>query len=472
MRVNERGVAFHYDQAMSAPRHSPERPTRGPARQASARVTRIPAVRPRLRDQLRELLRRTREQIEARRSIGGTSVTRAADQPPSVGSLEGHWESVVQGMLRRSRAVEGNSVDVFVDGDAMFGALWQAIDAAKTRVWVECYTVEPDRVGRRTIAAMTEAARRGCDTLLFVDAVGSNTLTEEDCDELLQAGGRICVYNPRSRWLRRSPLNRNHRKLVVIDASVAFVGGMNISEHYAGPRHGLDTFRDCQLRVQGPVCRLLERSLATMVRHGEFAHCPLPSLEPEDESAASEAAGHVIVQVLESSAGRGQREIQRELRVAIDSARVSVDLATPYFVPPRSLQRRLKEAAQRGVAVRLITAGRSDVPIVALAARHIYDDLLRSGVQIFEFDEAVLHAKVAIIDSMYAMVGSFNLDRWSNSRNLEINVGLISPDVLARLHDQFEAWLAGSHEISLDGHRRRLWVLPLIEWIAYQLMRL
>jgi len=358
----------------------------------------------------------------------------------------------------------------------MFETLWVDIDAAKARVWVECYTVEPDRVGTRTIAALASAARRGCDTLLFIDAVGSNTLAQADYAELLEAGGRVCIYNPRSRWLRRSPLNRNHRKLVVLDASVGFVGGMNISEHYAGSRYGLDTFRDCHLRIHGPACRLLERSLAAMVRHGDFAHCPLPTPEaaiPEAPSEASlDASGRSIVQLLESSASPGRREIQRELGVAIDAARVSVELATPYFVPPQSLRQRLKAAARRGVAVRLLTTGRSDVPLVALAARHVYVDLLRSGVQIFEFDEPVLHAKVAIIDSMYAMVGSFNLDLWSNSRNLELNVGIVSPEVLARLHDQFEAWLDDSHEISLDGHRRRFWGRRLVEWAAYQLMRL
>ena len=186
------------------------------------------------------------------------------------------------------------------------------------------------------------------------------------------------------------------------------------------------------------------------------------------------------VQVLQSSGRGGKREIQRELRAAMASAERTADFATPYFVPTRKLADAMIAASRRGVRVRLLTAGRSDVPVVAFAARHVYARLLRRGVRIFELHTGVLHAKTSIIDGVYAMVGSANLDQWSHKRNLELNVGLLDGagdrlrpgGVVTRLQRGFDERIAVSREVALAAHLRRPWWRRLLEWLAYLVLRL
>lgn len=396
-------------------------------------------------------------------------------------------------MLRRRGATSGNAVEVCIDGDAHFERLWAEIDAARRQVWVESYLLEDDRVGRRTLDALLAALKRGCDVILLIDAFGSSALPNATLRPLVDAGGRLCVFNPPRWWsfFTFSLLQRNHRKVTVIDGRVAFVGGMNISEDYAGARHGRGTFRDCHLRIEGPAAQALARSIARVLSDADRSFDPRPipveSTGAAVAASASEAdapgasdhperlereSSHALVQVLESSGRTGRREIQREMRVAFNAAHRTLDITTPYFVPPRALYRVLKKAAARGVAVRLVTAGRSDAPMVTLAARHIYDGLLRSGVRIFEVHDVVLHAKTAVVDGVYAMIGSFNLDRWSDKRNLEIKVGVVDAKTIAALSEQFESLVGRASEVTLDTQAGRPWHARALQWLAYQGMRI
>ena len=155
----------------------------------------------------------------------------------------------------------------------------------------------------------------------------------------------------------------------------------------------------------------------------------------------------------------------------IRRSRRSVDVATPYLVPPARTMRALERAARRGVAVRLLVAGLSDVPMVTLAARHVYGRLLRSGVRIHEVHATTLHAKVAIGDGVYAMVGSFNLDQWSDRRNLEVTVGVVSPRTVADLGSWFEGAVGAAQEITVEWLGRRSLADRLKAWVAYVLLR-
>lgn len=404
--------------------------------------------------------------------------------------LADHWSRVLADMLRRTRATTGNSVEVFVDGDHLFERMWADIDAAQRQVWVETYILEDDRVGRRTIEGLAAAAKRGCDTILFFDAFGSSMLPSRAIAPIVQAGGRVCVFNPPRWWwlVRRSPLQRNHRKVVVIDGRVGYVGGMNISEDYAGPRHGRGTFRDCQLRIGGPAASALGRTMAEVLCETEAEVCPVPhgggGFAGAERDAADDGRGaglgahdaprahDALVQVLESAGRTGRRQIQREMRVAFSAARRTLDIAAAYFAPPRPVYQAMKAAARRGVRVRLLTAGRSDAPIVTLAARHVYDGLLRRGVRIFELNDTTLHAKTAVVDGVYAMVGSFNLDRWSDKRNLEIKVGVVDPATVVALENEFESLIARASEITARTQSSRPWHARVVQWLAYQVLRL
>jgi len=359
----------------------------------------------------------------------------------------------------------GNTVEVLVDGDAAFERMWEAIEAAHARVVLDTYTLENDRVGRRTIDALTEAARRGIEVLLVHDAVGSGDLDDDFTRGLVSAGGSVFVFNPVWSLRRRLPRRvRNHRKILVIDGTVGFCGGMNVGEEYAGERHGMGLFRDTHLVVRGPAAHDLEVLVLGVVEDlGADRLARSRRMTPQ--------SGGALVQILESNVGRQRRAIQKALRLTLDRAVQRCFLTSPYFVPPKRLLRSLERAAQRGVEVRVLTAGRCDVPIVRLASHHLYARLLRAGVRIFELQPRLLHAKVVTVDSIYASVGSFNLDSWSWHRNLEVTVATLDRRVTRVLEDAFRDDLAVSIEIDPDSWGRRGALRRLVSWAAYNLMR-
>ncbi|MEQ1893328.1 MAG: phospholipase D-like domain-containing protein, partial [Planctomycetota bacterium] len=182
--------------------------------------------------------------------------------------------------------------------------------------------------------------------------------------------------------------------------------------------------------------------------------------------------GASLVLVHEAHARRARRSIQRALRMTLARALERVTLTSPYFVPPARLVRALLHARRRGVEVRILTAGRSDVPLVRLASQHLYGRLLRRGIRIFELEQRTLHAKIATIDGVYATVGSFNLDYWSDRRNLEVAVGLLDPAATAELERQFELDLTGAREVTLSTWERRTLLERLLGFGAYQLLRI
>jgi cardiolipin synthase len=376
-----------------------------------------------------------------------------------------HWSRLVEPLLRLGGASSGNSARLLLDGDDAMESIWQAIDEASRRVWVDMYIIEPDQVGRRTLDALTRAAARGCEVLLIVDAVGSAGLEEDHVKPLRDAGGSFVRFNPLLRWPRRGPmLRRDHRKVIIIDGRAAYCGGMNLSEDYAGPRHGNGRFHDCHLELRGPCVRDLASVVDATLRLATRTRLSLPRRGEED--------GHVFVQVLASSGWKSRRSIQRAMRFTVRHAVRSCLITTPYFVPPLRLRRAMIRAARAGVDVRVLTAGDSDVPIVRRAARHIYGLFLRSGVRIFEMFDRTLHAKTMVVDGLYCTVGTFNLDTWSDKRNLEVNVAMLDAAVAEKLRERFLDDLTHSREVTMkDWARRSAWT-RLLDWLAYQLLRL
>ena len=372
------------------------------------------------------------------------------------------WRLTVDRLLPLGGSSEGNQVTPFCDGDSAYDAMLAAIHAGTHRVWLETYIVEPDRAGRAFIAALLAAKERGCDVIVLYDVVGSPHF---DGKELTAKGIRVVPFNPPRLLLSRLPvLLRDHRKILVVD-DVAFCGGMNISEDYAGPKHGNGLFRDTHALVEGPAVAALATIFAQsfLTATGERLATEWPTVP---------LAEGVFAQVLGSDVRRRKRHIQRALQLTVNRAVRKCFLTTPYFVPPPALLRSLCHAARRGVDVRVLTAGVSDVPIVAVAARHLYGKLLRSGVRVFEMVDRTLHAKTASIDGVYASVGSFNLDRWSFTRNLEVNITAVDPGLAEHLARQFDDDVALSREIHLKEHDARHLLDRVLGFIAFQLMRL
>jgi cardiolipin synthase A/B len=387
-----------------------------------------------------------------------------APRPKPTARLRAAWGRALWRLRGLGGQSDGNRVTLFVDGDDAYEAMLAAIDNATTRVWLETYIFEPDRVGRAFLEALLRARRRGLDVLLLCDSIGSPKLDDTVLAPLREAGARVTLFNPTMTFRRRrSPLLRDHRKILIADA-IAFCGGMNISEEYAGPRLGSGRFRDTHARVEGPAVRDLASIVGATLAVGDE-----PLVLP---AAPAPFEDGIAVQVLQSDVVRQKRHIQRALYAAIGNAQTHVWLTTPYFVPPPRLLRVLVRARKRGVDVKVLTAGLSDVPLVTQAARHLYGALLRAGVRVYEMEGRTLHAKTATIDALWSMVGSFNLDRWSFERNLEVSMTAHAHALALQLESSFGADLKAAREVDLAVWAARSWWERLRGWCAYQLARL
>ncbi len=393
------------------------------------------------------------------------------------------WRATGARLLRLGEGSAGNELTPFVDGDGAFTAMLAAIDSARRRVWLEVYIFAHDSLGQRFLSALTAAAARGVDVKLLVDAVGSSDLTATHLLPLRTAGGIAVHFNegllgrfwpfgsrkglPRALRHILSFAVRDHRKIMVIDDDHGFVGGMNISCDYGGPELGNGLFRDTHLLISGPAVTTLASMFTRSWRHATGELLPTTSMTPPSPRPEG---SHV--QILGSDRFLRRRLIQRALYTAVTRAERSILLTTPYFVPPQRLLTALCRAAERGVDVQVLTAGVSDVPIARVAARHLYSALLESGVRVWELKRKTLHAKTAVIDGFYAHVGSFNLDRWSYDRNLEVVAMTLDADFASGMQSMFYADVDHSTEIHRDDWRRRSWLQRVLDYFGWQLARL
>ena len=357
-----------------------------------------------------------------------------------------------------------------------------AIHSATKRIWFEVYIFAPDTLGLRFLSALTAAATRGVEVKLLVDAVGSSDLRADHLLPLRTAGGVAVHFNdgllarfwpfasraklPRALRHILSFAVRDHRKIIIIDDDDGFCGGMNISCDYGGPLYGNGLFRDTHLLISGPAVTTLAAMFARSWRHATGDILPAPTSTPPTRPEGSH------VQILGSDRFLRRRLIQRALYTAVTRAERSIMLTTPYFVPPPLLLTALRRAASRGVDVQVLTAGISDVPIARIAARHLYSALLESGVRVWELKGKTLHAKTAVIDGFYAHVGSFNLDRWSYDRNLEVVAMTLDADFARGIEGVFRDDATNSTEIRRDEWRRRSRLQRFADYVAWQLARL
>ncbi len=377
-----------------------------------------------------------------------------------------NWQRAVRRLLPLGGISEGNKVTLFHDGDDALADMCAAINGAKERVWLEMYIFEPDSVGRIILDALTHAAKRGCEVILLYDHFGSSRLSSGFLSPFLQAGGKSVAFNPIWPWRRKGPLLfRDHRKILVVDHGAAFCGSMNISKDYAGSGKGKSRFRDTVVKLEGPAVRdLADLFLATLTE---------TTGEVRNQSFASfKEADGVLVQVLGSNTRKNLWAIQKSMEVILRSATRFCYFTTPYFLPYEPLRQAMVDAAKRGVDVRVLTAGLSDVPMMRFASQRVYGQFLEAGIRIYEMFGKTLHAKTATIDGIYGSVGSYNLDHWSARRNLEVNISIIDEKVARELEAQFFDDMKAAKEVTIGLWQKRSWFSQFLQWVAYQLMRL
>jgi cardiolipin synthase len=352
-----------------------------------------------------------------------------------------------------AEAVPGHRVEVLLDGAQAFPAMLRAIDAAERSCYLETYILRDDRIGRTFARALAGRARAGVETALIYDAVGSLGLPASYVGYLAEAGVRVASYHGRP-WRVWEWNQRDHRKSLVVDGRVGFLGGINIGDEYDAREKGGGGWRDTQVRIEGPAVAEITRLFART-----FLETTGRPLERAGEASPPPLGGPASVAVLGNRRHGERSKLRRAYLDAIDAARGRVRITSAYFIPDRGIRRALARAARRGVDVRVITAGVSDVLAEQLASRALYPGLLKAGVRLFERIERVLHAKTAVVDGRWSAVGSYNLNRRSIFHDLEVLATIVDEDTGAALERAFERDLADSLEVTRRAVRAR----PLLE---------
>jgi cardiolipin synthase len=374
----------------------------------------------------------------------------------NVGSLaeELSWGVRDEGFERLVGRIEadtihnGNQIQLFFRGEDAFASVVQAIEGAKDEILLETYILKDDETGRRLLGVLGVATTRGVKVRVLADAYGSWNTRRKFWKNMQCMGIEVRMFHPF--WSSfRNLLFRDHRKIIVIDRMISFTGGMNVANEYGFLRRKRGrSFRDTHIRVEGPAAWEMALVFGEGWERSGGASLRLPPL------ARTDAAG-VRTLVLDSRSGRGHGEMASVLAALVGASRKRLWIANSYFAPNRTAIRLLSRAAQRGVDVRLLLQGPSDIPLVRHAGHGNYSELLASGVRIFEYQSAVLHAKTIVADDYVSVVGSSNLDFRSFYFNAECNVLIFDDTTGQAMTQAFQEDLARSMEIGVEVWNNR-----------------
>ncbi len=355
--------------------------------------------------------------------------------PPADGKL---LEASLLAMQRRLgvRFTAGNEVRILRDGEETFPAMLSAIQEAKERILFETYIFRHDRTGVRFFETLLEKARAGVPVYILHDAVGSAEAWE--LFDLLQAAGAQCAEANPIRFLKRFRRwhNRDHRKILVVDGDVGFLGGINVGDEYVEPGPNRP-FRDTHLEIRGPAARHLESAFFEVWNTEAGGKL-------KGTGHSSPASGEARVLILAETFRRYTRHLRHLHLTAFKSATRRIWITNAYFVPDHQIRKAILNAAKRGVDVRIILPGPIDVPVVRWAAHSLYGVMLKAGVRIYEYQPRMLHAKSVVIDDECALVGSTNLDHRSFYHNLEVQSLVLDEKLTADLAAHFERDLSES----------------------------
>ena len=377
-----------------------------------------------------------------------------------------------QSRLRSSGPVAGNHVRLLQSGTEFFPALISAIDAAQSEIHLETYIFNADASAEAVRDALIRAAQRGVRVRLMIDGVGSRELPAAWLKLLEAAGVSVLVYRPLVSGWRANPrsLRRLHRKLVVVDARIAFVGGMNLIDDYVPIRFDAPRL-DFSVEVQGPLLVRIHRSVWRLWRL-----VALSQLQTGEGKTRLEPVwptdGHVRAAFVVRDNFAHRRDIERAYLAALALAREDILIASAYFLPGYRFRRLLKKAAARGVRVQLLVQGHTDHPVFQAAARALYRDLLAAGVVIYEYQASELHAKVAVVDRHWATVGSSNIDPFSLLLAREANVVVEDAAFSHDLQQRLQQAIDQSNALNPADWQRRGWVRRTLSWLAYGGVRL
>jgi cardiolipin synthase len=371
--------------------------------------------------------------------------------------------------------VGGNRLTLLRNGGAYFPALVAAIDAAAREVYLETYIYHDDETGSLVTDALARAAARGVHVHVLIDGFGARDFPQRFRDILAQAGAVLLTFRPRMSLVpRRNRLRRMHRKLAVMDGAVAFVGGINVTDDYErgeDPRLHAPRY-DYAVRIEGPLAHVVRTAAARLWLRVQWAQMRRrPHLEPPPPRPP--LAGGQRAALVVRDGFRHRRDIERAYLSLLEATRVEVVIACAYFFPGRTVRRAILAAAARGVRVRLVLQGKIEYPFLHYASRGLYDALLDAGVEIYDYNIAILHAKVAVFDRRIACVGSSNIDPLSLLLAQEANVFAEDEAFALELHRSIEeATRLGAQRVRPPQWKRQPLLARARIAITYALARL
>jgi len=355
-------------------------------------------------------------------------------------------------------ATTGNQVEILTDPIKALSAMQKAILQAKHYIHLEYYIIANDEVTEQLFSSLISASERGVQVRILYDALGSISLKKLTFRKITKKGIKTASFLPFSFIPQRMNFNfRNHRKILIVDGTIAFTGGSNIGKSYLG-QFFEKQWRDTVIKVEGPVCLQLQDVFAK-----DWYYTTKEDLFSEPYYFTPKQYGESTMQVLESGPTTQFHIFHNAIFLAINSAQKSIYLTTPYFIPDPAIQSSLIVSALRGVNVKLLLPAKSDAKLVQYASRSFYDELLGAGISIYEYQPRNLHSKHLVIDDKLTIIGSGNMDIRSFKLNFELNLIILGASVANQLIEIFNNDILDSVKITSETFNKRKIPSKLIE---------
>ncbi|MBP3039777.1 cardiolipin synthase [Bacillaceae bacterium Marseille-Q3522] len=352
-----------------------------------------------------------------------------------------------------------NSVNIFTSGKDKFAALLQDISKAKNHIHLQYYIFKVDGIGKKLLQAVTEKAKQGVKVRILYDELGSRGLRKKMFKELRAAGGEVEVFFPSKLHLINVHLNyRNHRKLAIIDGKIGYVGGFNVGDEYLGLKKKFGHWRDTHLRITGEAVYsiqtrfILDWNQASEHHDIHYHESYFPPLSPE-------LSGQTFMQIVTSGPDSEWEQIKYGYIKLISSAKKTVFIQTPYFIPDTSVLDALRIASLSGIDIRIMIPNKPDHPFVYWATYSYIGELLKAGIKVYIYENGFIHAKMIIVDGKICSVGTANIDVRSFRLNFEVNAFMYDAAIAQQLTTTYYEDMSTSRELTSEQYTQRsLWI--------------
>ena len=375
----------------------------------------------------------------------------AADSAEFIRSMDGLYGADLS---------DGNAITTLENGDEIFPAMLEAIAGARETITFETYVYWSGEIGIMFAEALSERARAGVEVKVLLDWQGSVPMESELVDQMRAAGATVERFRPIHWYTLDKFNNRTHRKLMIVDGSIAFTGGVGIADEWTGDAQTPDQFRDTHYRIEGPAVASMQGAFAF-----NWVEATGETLQGTPYFPEREDAGDILAQLVYSHAG--SRNVMHLMQMtAIAAARDHIRIATPYFIPDEIAIAQLVDARRRGVEIDILLPGQhTNKKIVSSASRHFWGDLMEAGVRFFAYEPTMYHGKLVVIDDSWASIGSANFDERSFRLNDEANLTVFDEAFAAEQIAMFERDLSQSREISLQEWQSRPFGQKVVDWL-------